>query len=339
MEKVLFGKLANGVKVHAYVIKNQNTEVTVLDYGAIVQSLKYKGVDVVLGFDDVSSYENSTAYFGATVGRVANRIKGGKFELSKKSYNLSKNEGNNTLHGGKIGFNSCVWEVVSHTETEIEMRRISPDREEGFPGNLLVGVRYYICGDGLGIEYKAVCDADTVVSLTNHTYFNINGSEGAKECFLSINADYYTPIDKNFIPTGEIVPVKDTPMDFKWAKFIDKDINADYEQLKLAGGYDHNYVLNGEGFREVAVLSSGRKNILVRCFTNQKGLQFYSGNFLNGEIGKGGTAYEKGFGVCLETQSFPNAVNEKEFATPLLKKGETYLSVTEYRFEDFLKKD
>ncbi|MBQ8726569.1 MAG: galactose mutarotase [Clostridia bacterium] len=338
MEKVLFGKLSNGKEVNSYVIKSGNTEVTLLDYGATVQSLKYKGVDVVLGYDNIEQYEKGKDCFGGVVGRVANRIKGGKFTLGDKTYNLTKNDGGNTLHGGTFGFHTQIWGVEEHTESSITFKRLSPHNEEGFPGNLMVGVKYYICGEGLGIEYTAVSDRDTVVSLSNHTYFNLLGDETALNTFLSIDADAYTPIDKNFIPTGEIKPVKGTPMDFKWAKFVGRDIEEEDEQLALAGGYDHNFVLNGEGFRQFAVLSCARRNILVRCFTDQSGVQLYSGNFLRGELGKGGVAYEKGFGVCLETQSFPNAVNEEKFPTPILKKDEVYKSVTEYRFEDFMAK-
>lgn len=336
MEKVLFGTLANGAKVHSYTLKNEYVSATLLDYGATLQSLKYKDVDVVLGFSDIESYVNTTSYMGAVVGRVANRIKGATFTLNKKKYNLYANNGKNTLHGGKFGFNSYVWEVENYTETEVTFKRLSPNKEESFPGNLIIGVKYYLTEKGIGIEYTAVSDADTVVNLTNHTYFNLNGNETVENLFLSINADYYTPIDKNLIPTGEILPVKGTPMDFNWSKFVGKDINEDYKQLEFAGGYDHNFVLKGEGFREFATLSSGRKNILMRCYTDQPAVQFYSGNFLNGEQGKDGYAYEKRYGLCLETQSFPNAVNEKNFKAPILKKDEVYKTVTEYRFEDFL---
>jgi len=336
MEKSIFGTLSSGAQVHAYLLKNSNVEVTLLDYGATVQSLKYKGVDVVLGYKDIKQYESGDDYLGAVIGRVANRIKGASFTLNKKKYSLYANDGKNTLHGGKNGFNAYVWEVENYTETEIKFKRLSPAKEEGFSGNLLVGVRYYLTEKGRGIEYTAVSDADTVVNLTNHTYFNLNGDETAENMFLKINADYYTPIDKNLIPTGEVLPVKDTPMDFNWAKFVGKDIEEEFEQLELAGGYDHNYVIKGDGFRECAVLSSGRKNILMRCFTDREGVQFYSGNFLKGEMGKDGYEYKKRYGVCLETQSFPNAVNEKAFKSPVLKKDEVYKTVTEYRFEDFL---
>ena len=335
MEKVLFGNLNSGAEVHSYVIKGENLEVTLLDYGATVHSIKYRGFDVALGFDTIEEYEASNAYFGATIGRVANRIKGGRFSLGKTSVNLYKNDGNNTLHGGQYGFDRYVWEVESYTENEIRFKRLSPNGEEGFPGNVLVGVRYYVDGNNLGIEYIAVADQDTVINLTNHTYFNLNANETAENMFLSIHADYYTPIDKNLIPTGEILPVKGTPMDFTWAKFVGKDINEKDEQLELAGGYDHNFVLNGEGFREAAVLSSARNNIIMRCFTDRPAIQFYSGNFLNGEVGKSGAVYFARSGVCLETQAFPNAVNEESFPSCELKKGEVFKSVTEYRFEDF----
>ncbi len=336
MEKVLFGKLSNGQSVNAYVIKNENLEVTLLDYGAIVQSLKYKGVDVVLGYDNIEGYEFNGGCLGAVVGRVANRIKGGKFSLGKSTYNLYKNDGNNTLHGGQYGFDKFVWAAEKVSDTDVTFKRLSHDNEEGFPGNLLAGVRYYLDGNTLGIEYFAVTDKDTPVSLTNHTYFNFNGGDSVEEMFLSVNADYFTPIDKNLIPTGEIRPVKDTPMDFNWAKFIGKDINEEDEQLVFAGGYDHNFVLKGEGFREAAVLSCARKNILMKCYTDRPAMQLYTGNFLNGQKGKGGAAYTKRTGVCLETQAYPNAVNEKEFPSCILKKDQVFKSVTEFRFEDFI---
>ncbi len=335
MEKVFFGKLSNGAEVHSYVIKGENLEVTLLDYGATVQSIKYRGFDLALGYDTAEEYEAGSCYFGATIGRVANRIKGGRLSIGRNSYNLYKNEGGNTLHGGQYSFDKFVWEVVSYTENEIKFKRLSPDGEEGFPGNALIGVRYYVDGNNLGIEYVAVADQDTVINLTNHTYFNLNEKESVENMFLSIKADSFTPIDKNLIPTGEIVPVKGTPMDFNWAKFIGKDINEDDEQLSFADGYDHNFVLKGEGFREVAVLSSARNNIRMRCFTDRPALQLYTGNFLNKEKGKGGNVYCKRHGVCLETQAFPNAVNEENFPSCELKKGEVFRSVTEYRFEDF----
>lgn len=337
MHKILFGKLSNGAEVGAYLLKSGNLEVLVLDYGATVQSVKYRGVDVVLGYDTAEEYEKGTRHFGATVGRVANRIKGGKFSIDKNNYSLSKNDGNNTLHGGQYGFDRHIWEVEECTMQEIKFKRLSPDGEEGFPGNMLVGVRYYIENDALGIEYVAVSDKDTPISLTNHTYFNFNRGESAENMFLSINADHFTPIDKNLIPTGEIRPVKGTPMDFTWAKFIGKDIYEKDEQLDLAHGYDHNFVLRGEGFREAAVLSSARKNIVMRCFTDCPAMQLYSGNFLRRDRGKGKTLYFKRYGVCLETQAFPNAVNEPSFPSCILKSGETFRSVTEYRFEDFNK--
>ena len=336
MEKVLFGNLSNGTAVHSYVIKNDNVEATLLDFGATLQSLKYKGTDVVLGYSDVKQYEKCDGYLGAVVGRVANRIKGASFVLNKKRYNLFANDGKATLHGGEYGFNAAVWELENYTQDEVKFKRLSPNKEEGFPGNVLVGVRYYLTESGLGIEYTAVTDKETVISLTNHTYFNFNGDETAENMFLSVNADYYTPIDKNFIPTGELESVNDTPMDFNWAKLIGKDIDADFDQLKLAGGYDHNYLIRGNGLREAAVLSSGRKNIIMRCYTDCEGMQLYSGNFLNGVMGKDGYAYKKRYGVCLETQSFPNAVNEKNFKTPILKEDGVYKTVTEFRFEDFL---
>ena len=338
MKKFLFDKLSNGKEVYSYSISWGDIELVVLDYGATIQSIKFKGKDCVLGFDNINDYEESDAYFGATIGRVANRIKGGKFKIGKKTYKLNKNDGNNTLHGGRYGFNTVVWEVESVGPREIVFKYFSHDKDEGFPGNLLVKVRYYIRGNRVGIEYTAVSDQDTVVNLTNHTYFNLIGDESAENMFLAIKADYYTPIDKNLIPTGKVLPVKDTPMDFNWAKFIGKDIGAKFDQLNYADGYDHNYVLKGAGFRKFAVLSSARSDILMTCYTDQPGVQLYTGNKLNGIVGKGSVSYGKRWGVCLETQTFPNAVNEKRFEAPILKEGETYRTKTEFAFDEFMSK-
>ena len=222
MGKFVFGTLSSGEEVTAYVIRGKNLEVTLLDYGATIQAIRYREFDVALGYNSIEEYEKSDCYFGATIGRVANRIKGGKFSIGRNSYTLFKNDGNNTLHGGRNGFDRFIWEVESYNDSEIKFKRLSLDGEEGFPGNLLVGVRFYIEGDNLGIEYVAVPDQDTVVNLTNHTYFNLNHGETAENMFLTIKADYYTPIDKNFIPTGDVWPVKNTPMDFNWDEAFGK---------------------------------------------------------------------------------------------------------------------
>ncbi|MBQ7373609.1 MAG: galactose mutarotase, partial [Clostridia bacterium] len=311
MKKVLFGKTSRGEETFAYTIKNGCVEIVILDYGATIQSFKYKGIDIALGYDDALSYEKEDGYLGACVGRVANRIANAKFTLDEKECFLDKNDGNNTLHGGFCGFASKFWKVESHTDSEIVLSVFSPDGEGGFPANLQATVRYFAYANGLGIEYLVTADKKTPVNMTNHTYFNLNQSEDLQKTTLCINADCFTPIGDGLIPTGELRSVKNTPFDFTKPKEILKDIEVNDKQLKIAGGYDHNFVLNGTGFREIATLEGER--LKLKCSSDREGVQIYSGNFLNGKKGKGGRVYGFRSGICLETQSFPNFVNQKDF--------------------------
>lgn len=332
MEKVLFGNLKNGDSVYAYTIKNGVIKVVILDYGASVQSFQFKGKDIVLGYDDALSYEMNDGYLGACVGRVANRIEKAKFSLDGVEYSIDKNDGENSLHGGFNGISNKIWQVESFDNDSITLSVVSLSGEGGFPATVKITVKYTVCGNGLEIEYLAVSDGKTPINLTNHSYFNLNQGEDLKNTTLFVDADYFTPIDKTLIPTGEIRFVGGTPFDFRHAKEILTDIENDDEQLKLANGYDHNFVLNGKGYKKFATLEGER--LKMDCFTDREGVQVYSGNFLNGKKGKRGAVYNFRSGICLETQSFPNAVNQKEFPSCIITPENPYKSKTEYRIQE-----
>lgn len=334
MLKSYFGRLPNGKEIYSYAVSNGAISLTVLDYGGIIQSLKYCGNDVVLGYNTIGEYLDNDGYLGAIIGRYANRISGGSFRLNKKTYRLFKNDGGNTLHGGAGGFSGVVWDVTGD-DASITLKYLSPDREEGFPGNLLTGVKYYLTENGVGIEYTALCDKDTVVNLTNHSYFNLIGGETIENHFLLIDADYFTPVNSALVPTGELRPVSGTVFDFRCAKSIGRDIEENDPQLKIAGGYDHNFVLRKDGFRKVAELSSAKAGIEMDVYTDRPGMQLYTGNFLTGRMGKNGKKIMKRGGVCFETQSYPDSVNHPEFPSTELKAGEMYHTVTEYRFHKY----
>lgn len=335
MIKRLFGKTANGEDVYAYTLYNGIIAVTVLSLGATVQSVKFCGRDLVLGYDTVAEYLSNDGYLGAVVGRYANRIAGASFKLGTKRYKLTANSDGNTLHGGNFGFDKAIWSEDSATENSVTLKYYSCDGEEGFPGNLLTTVKYYIDNDIFGIEYVAVSDGDTPVNLTNHTYFNLYEEGGIEDQFLTIYADKFTPIGKSLIPTGEIRSVSNTPMDFTLVKRIGRDIDNDDEQLYFAGGYDHNFVINGRGFRKFAEVSSPKAGIKMTGYTDNVGVQFYTGNFLTFRAGKGGKPITRRGGFCLETQDFPNAINQPNFPSPIIGKGYTYHTVTEFRFEKY----
>lgn len=335
MQKSLFGNLPSGRNIDMYIIGNDDIKAKILTYGATLQSLIFKGRDVVLGYDELDGYLNNDGYLGAVVGRYANRIGGASFRLNGKRYDLNANDGKNTLHGGITGYDKVVWEVESADDTSISLKYFSPDGEEGFPAGLLVGVRYSVEGDKLIITYTAVSDNDTVVNLTNHTYFNLYEEGYTEDQFVTLYADNFTPVDKSLIPTGQIISVKDTPMDFTVIKRIGKDIEEEYEQLILAGGYDHNFIINGEGLRKFAEVCSPKSGVKMVGYTDNYGVQFYTGNFLTERMGKNGRMIGRRGGFCLETQNFPNAVNEPEFPSPILKKGDVYHTVTQFEFSDY----
>jgi aldose 1-epimerase len=344
-----FGKTADGRNVSRYIMSNsKGVEATLIDYGASLVSLKVpdrngKSLDVVLGYDDIAGYEKDKAFFGASIGRYGNRIAGGQFVLNGTTYRLRKNDGPNSLHGGSPGFNKRLWTAVDRSRAGaevVEFSYSSPDGEEGYPGTLKVKITYTLPADKneLKIDYAATTDKDTVVNLTNHSYFNLSGdmSQEILKHELLLHASEFTPVDATLIPTGELKPVKGTPFDFEQPTVIGSRINQDDEQLKFGKGYDHNWVLRGSsdpGLRLAAVALEPGSGRVLEVLTTEPGVQFYSGNFLDGSAyGKGGQAHNHRTGFCLETQHFPDSPNHKNFPSTVLRTGQTYRSSTIFRF-------
>ncbi|MBQ8892897.1 MAG: galactose mutarotase [Clostridia bacterium] len=329
IEKTAFGA------AEKYTIRgNGQLDVSILTYGATLQSICYKGTDVCLGYNDLEGYQTMTGYLGATVGRYANRIAGGKFTLNGKTYDVGCNEaGRGHLHGGKIGLDKKIWRAETLGGNALKMTTSLADGEEGYPGNMQISVTFTVEGNDLRIAYEATADADTVFNPTNHCYFNLNGQDGAPTTnhILQINASAYTPVDELLIPTGEIRPVQGTPFDFTVPKPIGRDIAAEDPQIQLAGGFDHNFVLPGEGLRQAAVAVSPVTGIQMECYTDMPAVQYYSGCCLDNPVGKSG-AMGQFQGFCLETQTYPDAPNHPSFPSATLKAGEIFRSVTEYRF-------
>jgi aldose 1-epimerase len=346
-EKESFGKLPDGTPIDLYTLTNANgIEMKVMTYGGIVTSLKTPDRngqlgDIVLGYDNLQGYLDKSPYFGALIGRYGNRIGNAQFTLNGKTYNLPKNDGDNTLHGGNKGFDKVVWKARSlpvKNGAALELTYVSKDGEEGFPGTLTVRVVYTLNNQNeWRIDYTATTDKPTVVNLTQHSYFNLAAGAApnnlAHEVYL--NADRFTPVAKGLIPTGELKTVKGTPMDFTKPMAIGAHIDDNYDQLQLGGGYDHNWVLNKTGnamtlAARVVDPTSGR---VLEVTTTEPGIQFYAGNFLDGTItGKGGKVYVKRYGFCLETQHFPDSPNKPNFPTTTLKPGQTYKTTTVYKF-------
>ncbi|MBO5248868.1 MAG: galactose mutarotase [Clostridia bacterium] len=335
-----FGRTADGRTVTVYRITNKNgAYVDVLDYGCTLQSICVPNrdgtlTDVCLGYDTVTEYEENDGYLGAFVGRHANRIGKGEFVLNGQAYSLAVNNGPNHLHGGLKGFDKVIWSACVASDRLI-FSHTSPDGDEGYPANLMMSVTY--CFDDsntLTLIYDAVSDGDTVVNFTNHCYFNLNGqgTGTATDHLLQVNADAFTENDGDCLPTGKILSVEGTPFDFRTSKPIGRDIGADDENLKNGSGYDHNFVLQGEGLREVAVLSSEKTGIVMTTRTTQPGVQVYTANFLTYRGGKNGTRYSVRDGVCLETQHFPDALHHENFPSVVLKQGEEYHQITQYAF-------
>jgi aldose 1-epimerase len=334
-----------GQKVKLFTLKNNNgATVAITNYGGRLVSLlvpdkEGHATDVILGYDSLKSYQKpKEPYFGAIIGRYGNRIAKGKFTLDGKAYQLDINDGVNTLHGGFNGFYGKVFSAKQLSTSQLELTYASKDGEGGYPGNLTATVVYTLGDDNsLKIEYKATTDKTTVVNLTNHAYFNLNGagSPTITDNVLQINADAFLPVDTTLIPTGKLQPVKGTPFDFTVSKTIGKDIGTADEQLKNGKGYDHNFVLNKHDLTTpIATVKSTVTGITLEVFTEEPGLQFYSGNFLTGasKDGKGGKAYPYRSAFCLETQHFPDAPNQAAFASTVLKPGQTYHTVTIYKF-------
>jgi aldose 1-epimerase len=338
-----FGKMPDGTPVEIYTLSDGAYEARIATYGGIVVSLKTpdrngKPADVVLGFDDLDGYVAnsngpSASFFGAIIGRYANRIAHGSFTLDGKKYTLPLNNGENTLHSGTHGFNNVVWKAKPVADG-VELSYLSKDGESGFPGNLSAVVRYTLVNGDLRIEYWATTDKDTVINLTSHSYFNLAGQGDVLNYQLTLHASRFTPVNASLIPTGELKPVASTPFDFRKPTAIGARINADDEQLHLGHGYDHNWVLdNGGKLAEAAELYDPGSGRVLKVLTDQPGIQFYSSNFLDGSIkGKGGKPDELHAAACLETQHFPDSPNHPDFPTTELKPGERYHTVTVYRF-------
>ena len=349
MQKQAFGKTADGQAVDLYTLTNKNgMEVAISNYGGTVVSLKApdnkgKFDDIVLGYDKVKDYEAGKAYFGAIIGRYGNRIGKAKFSIGKSNYTLATNNGENTLHGGNVGFNRRVWtakDVSGPTGAALELIYLSKDGEEGFPGNLSCKVVYTLTEqNSLKIDYSATTDKETVVNLTNHSYFNLTGQGNGDilQHHLLLHADRFTPVDAGLIPTGELRPVKGTPFDFLKPTAIGARINQDEEQIKLGMGYDHNFVLN-RGIKNgalalAAVVHEPTTGRVLEVWTTEPGVQFYTGNFLDGTgTGKGGKPYARRTAFCLETQHFPDSPNHPAFPSTLLKPGAHYRTTTVYKF-------
>ena len=380
-----FGSLSDGRKAGLYILKNSNgMTVSVTDYGATLVSIKLLDKDgnvrdVVLGHDDVAGYEKGDGFIGASVGRFANRIGNASFSLNGETYELTANDGTNSLHGGRDPYSFRLWQAVipfgkissgsvaakvNATESmndgqpayvqmdqngdTVTFALDSPDGDQGYPGNLHVEVTYTLTNNNeLHIDYRAKSDKDTALNLTNHSYFNLSGHDSGSvlEQVCEIEASKFTPNDAGLLPTGELRDVEGTPMDFRSPKAFGRDINDDYEQLKLAGGYDHNFIIDGwdevpgeneKGFcnyRKAAVLRSEESGISMTVMTDLPGMQLYTACALGRDLGKDGAVYGKYNGVCFETQFWPDAVNKEHFPGGVIKAGEEYYSRTSFCFE------
>jgi len=342
--KADFGKLKDGKTAEVYTLKDADLEVKLTNYGARIVAIMAKGrdgkvADVVLGYPSVEGYVNegsTKTYFGSIVGRYGNRIAGGTFKIDGHEYHIPKNDGNNALHGGAHGFDEQVW-TAKQIADGVEFTLLSKDGDAGFPGNLTAHVRYTLVGSALHINYSATTDKPTVANLTNHSYFNLGGQDSGTilNDVLMINADKYTPVNKDLIPVGGPQPVAGTPFDFRKPTPIGQRIHDNNEQLKIAGGYDHNWVLNGPNgtMKLAAKVTDPKSGRVLTVTTTQPGVQFYSGNFLTGAYKSAkGTAFGKNTGLCLETQHYPDSPNQSSFPSTELKPGQTMHSETVFTF-------
>ncbi len=345
--KTHWGSLPSGEEIHLYTLRNSNgLEAAITNYGGRVVTLKTPDrdgnfEDIVLGFDDLEGYLGNNPYFGALLGRYGNRIANGEFTLHGRTYKLARNNGQNSLHGGLKGFDKVAWsarEISRPDAPGLELNYLSKDGEEGYPGNLTVKVTYTLADSNeLRIDYDATTDKDTVLNLSNHSYFDLRGQRAGKilEHRVMINADRFTPVNANLIPTGELKSVEGTPFDFRKSSAIGARIDEPDEQLGYGEGYDHNFVLNrtGAGPSLAARVSDPGSGRVLEVLTTQPGVQFYTGNHLDGTIrGKAGTVYGPRFGFCLETQHFPDSPNQPNFPSTELKPGQRYQETTIFRF-------
>lgn len=346
-KKEAFGKTPDGTTVALYTLTSgKGMEVKIATYGGIVVSIKTPDrngqiEDIVLGFDKLEPYLKGHPYFGAITGRYANRIAKGRFSLGGVEYKLATNNGENHLHGGVRGFDKRVWEAKPlnlPNGVSVELKYLSQDGEEGYPGNLSSRVLYTLTNDNqLRIDYDATSDKDTVLNLTNHSYFNLagQGKEDILNHQLMLNADRFTPTDAGSIPTGELRPVAGTPFDFRKLTVIGARIDQNEQQLILGKGYDHNWVLNGQmgTLSQAAKVLESKTGRVLEVWTTEPGVQFYTANYLDGTLtGKGGRVYQRRYGLCLETQHYPDSPNKPTFPTTVLKKGARYRSTTVFKF-------
>ena len=334
----------DGKKTDLYILRNKNNmEVCITNFGGRIVSVMVPDKDgqmrdVVLGFDSIQDYISKPSDFGASIGRYANRINQGKFTLDGVEYQLPRNYYGHCLHGGPQGFQYRVYDAVQLNPQELQLTYVAKDGEEGFPGNITCKVLMKLTDDNaIDIQYEAETDKPTIVNMTNHSYFNLDGDAGSNaEHLLTIDADYYTPVDSTFMTTGEIVPVEDTPMDFRTPMPVGERINDfDFVQLKNGNGYDHNWVLNAKGDinRRAASLKSQKTGIVLDVYTNEPGVQVYAGNFLDGSLtGKKGITYNQRASVCLETQKYPDTPNKPEWPSAVLRPGEKYMSQCIFKF-------
>jgi aldose 1-epimerase len=346
MSPMPFGTMPDGAPVKLYTLRNKNgMQVRILNYGGIIQSVMVpdkngKLGDVVLGYDNINDYLTNSPYFGALIGRYGNRIAKGQFTLDGVSYQLATNNGPNSLHGGVVGFDKRIWHVqpgCSDQGQTLKLTYVSHDGEEGYPGELTVTALYTLTDDNaIRLDYTATCDKDTVINLTQHSYFNLTGQGTILHDIVYINADKFTPIDSTMIPTGELEPVAGTPFDFRTPTAVGARINEDNEQLKFANGYDDNWVVNhpmGELGLDARVTDpiSGR---ILEVWSTEPGLQFYTGNFLDGTMkGKGGWVYQFRDALTMEPQHYPDSPNHPSFPTTELKPGQVYHNTIIYRFK------
>lgn len=340
-----FQATVNDSQTGLYALKNKaGMEVCITNFGGRIVSVMVPDKngtmqDVVLGFDSIADYINIPSDFGASIGRYANRINQGRIVLNGDTIQLPQNNFGHCLHGGPKGWQYQVFDAKQIDETTLELTRFSPDGDENFPGNVTAKVLFKLTEDNaIDIKYSATTDKTTIINMTNHSYFNLSGNpaQAATDHILYVNADTYTPVDNTFMTTGEIAPVKDTPMDFTTPKAVGQDIaNFDFEQLKNGNGYDHNWILNTQGdiTRIAAKLTSPVSGITLEVYTNEPGIQVYTGNFLDGTVkGKKGTVYNQRASVCLETQHYPDSPNKPEWPSVVLEPGQTYNSECIFKF-------
>ena len=342
-----WGSLPSGGPISLFTLRNASgVEASVTNYGGRLVILKVpdragRGEDIVLGFESLDGYLDQNPYFGALVGRFANRIANGKFELDGRTYTLLQNNGSNALHGGARGFDKVAWKAAvinSNGTSALELRYLSKDGEEGYPGNLEVAATYTLSEDNtLRVDYSASTDRDTVLNLTNHSYFNLAGHAQGNilDQHVVLNADRFTPVASNLIPTGDLRSVAGTPFDFRQSTAIGARIDANDEQIAFGGGYDHNFVLNrsGNGLSLAACVYDPHSGRIMEVLTTQPGMQFYTGNHIRGPIGgKSGATYGARAGFCCETQHFPDSPNQPQFPSSVLRRGDRYTQTTAFRF-------